>query len=206
MSYQTFHIQVTFKHDYVSVCRTHLHTPDDIFRYFIDIVRFYWYFPIFCVPPASLLYICLPPSSSLTFVILTWLITSSWIVTYCPTRNLELSGIYIGVHFLYNSQCFQIKINIQMYTPLQMKWKKVRNDFFTWTNWKNWKNISIATIVRNYEKWNSARQSNHWHLPICNRVEIQFNLSILFQLYQSFFEHIRMIPMKIRSSQQSEWL
>lgn len=40
-----------------------------------------------------------PPSSSFTFVMLTWLITSSWTVTYWPTRNLELSGICpIAIH------------------------------------------------------------------------------------------------------------
>lgn len=36
-----------------------------------------------------------PPSSSLTFDMFTWLMTSSCTVTYWPTKNRELSGIYI---------------------------------------------------------------------------------------------------------------
>lgn len=52
-----------------------------------------------------------PPSSSLTFVMLTWLITSSWIVTYCPTKNLELSGIcscmHVGCRRTHKHRCNQ---------------------------------------------------------------------------------------------------
>lgn len=62
------------------------------------------------LPSLPLLSTYLPPSSSFTFVMLTWLMTSSWIVTYCPTRNLELSGIWNDIHLSHKKKINQIKL------------------------------------------------------------------------------------------------
>lgn len=150
----------------------------DIYQILANFMDVFRYFAILWYP----LCIYLPPSSSLTFVMLTWLITSSWIVTYCPTRNLELSGICIGMDFFCTKfNVYKLK-SIFKWTLFQViqKKKELEKIFYVEKIGKIGKILALLQFMWNNEKWHSARQSNNWHLPICNRGKIQFNHEILF--------------------------